>query len=34
MIREIDEKRGRLGRSTYILLLLEKALKGRKRSGA
>jgi metal-responsive CopG/Arc/MetJ family transcriptional regulator len=30
MIREIDEKRGRLGRSTYILLLLEKALKGKK----
>jgi hypothetical protein len=30
MIKEIDEKRGRLGRSTYILLLLEKALKGGK----
>jgi metal-responsive CopG/Arc/MetJ family transcriptional regulator len=30
MIKEIDEKRGRLGRSTYILLLLEKALKRRK----
>jgi len=30
MIREIDEKRGRLGRSTYILLLLEGALNGRK----
>ncbi len=30
MIKEIDEKRGRLGRSTYILLLLETALKGRK----
>jgi metal-responsive CopG/Arc/MetJ family transcriptional regulator len=29
MVKEIDEKRGRLGRSTYILLLLEKALKGR-----
>jgi len=30
VIREIDEKRGRLGRSTYILLLLESALKGRR----
>ena len=27
MIQEIDKKRGRLGRSTYILLLLEMALK-------
>jgi len=27
MIKEIDEKKGRLCRSTYILLLLEKALK-------
>jgi hypothetical protein len=30
MIKEIDEKRGRLGRSSYILLLLEEALRGRK----
>ena len=34
MIKEIDEKRGRLGRSTYILLLLEKALKRRKAKDA
>lgn len=34
LIKELDEKRGRLGRSTYILLLLEKALKESKQKDA
>jgi metal-responsive CopG/Arc/MetJ family transcriptional regulator len=29
MVKEIDEKRGRIARSTYILFLLEKALSRR-----
>jgi len=34
IIKEIDESRGHLARSTYILLLLEKALKERKTKNA
>jgi len=34
MIQQIDDERGLVPRSAYILMLLKKALPGRKETGA